>query len=255
MIQQTKLDLKAEPKLSPKLIQQLGNWTELYPFFESPKWTALKEGIKPDLTRTIPYVDNWFKAFRLCPPQKLKVVWIGMSPYYSVDNYTNQPLADGLAFSTDPKHSVPATLFKLYKGMEEDLWNGLNLNMARCNNLEYLADQGVLLINAALTTVFGDSKVHIPIWKPFTSFLMKHLNDNFSNLVITGFGDEANQTLVNLDRTKNCVIELEHPVRSSYEHRNWKHKDVFSRTNDYLTANNKGPILWDKSLVDMEVPF
>lgn len=241
--------------ISEKLKQQLGDWECLYPFFEKPDWAKIKDAIRPDIEKVTPDVDNWFKAFRSCPYNDLKVVWLGMSPYYTVDPYTKALTADGLAFSTDTKHSVPPSLFKIYKGMEWDLWNGMNLNMDRKNDLTFLANQGVLLLNSALTTVLGDSKAHLMAWKPFIEFVINTLNREKTDIMFVGFGTFANDLLRKVDKTKHMVIELEHPAASAYASRNWDHNNVFSKTDEYLSKKDKGCILWDNYFVDLEVPF
>lgn len=241
--------------ISEKLKTQLGEWQCLYPFFEKPEWVKIKDTIRPDIEKVTPDVDNWFKAFRSCPPDKLKVVWLGMSPYFTVDPYTKALTADGLAFSTDTKHSVPPSLFKIYKGMEGDLWNRMNLEMQRRNNLDFLAAQGILLLNSALTTVLGDSKIHLEVWKPFILEVITVLNRTHSNLLFTGFGANANALLTRVDKLKHTVIELEHPAASAYASRDWEHQNLFSRTNEFLLKQNKETILWDNYLVELEVPF
>lgn len=241
--------------ISDKLKQQLGDWQCLYPFFETDQWTRIKDAIRPTIVNTTPDVDNWFKAFGSCPYNKLKVVWLGMSPYYTVDPYTKALTADGLAFSTDTKHSVPPSLFKIYKGMEDDLWDGFNLNMARSNDLTYLANQGVLLLNSALTTVLDDSKIHLEAWKPFILFVIDVLNREKEKLVFVGFGTFAEKLLKSVDRSKHGVIELEHPAASAYQHRDWAHEKMFSRIDTYLTKHDIPGIMWDKYLTDLEVPF
>ncbi len=152
MSEQLKLNVEIKNKISEKLAIQLDSWTCLYPFFEGPEWIAIKNALRPDINTITPPIDLWFRAFRECKYDNLKVVWLGMTPYHSIDSYSKDHVADGLTFSTDTKNNVPPSLFKVYKGMEWDLWQGMNLEMARCNKLDYLANQGVLMVNAALTT-------------------------------------------------------------------------------------------------------
>ena len=241
--------------ISDKLKQQLGDWECLYPFFEKPDWGQIKDRIRPNIDKVTPDVDKWFRAFTVCPYNKVKVVWLGMSPYYTVDMFSKALTADGLAFSTDNKHTVPPSLFKIYKGLEWDKWNGMNLEMQRRNDLTFLAEQGVLLLNSALTTVLGDSKIHLEAWKPFISFVIDTLNREKTDLLFTGFGTYANDLLRKVDKSKHMVIELEHPAASAYASRNWDHNNVFTKTDEFLSRKGKDCILWDNYLVDLECPF
>lgn len=67
--------------ISDRLKEQLGDWTCLYPFFETEAWTKIKEALKPDLSTTTPDIGVWFRAFKECPFSKVSVVWLGLSPY------------------------------------------------------------------------------------------------------------------------------------------------------------------------------
>lgn len=253
---QLKLNIEVKNKLSDKLIAQLGDWKCLYPFFEGEEWPKLKSIIRNDAAEIVPDVDNWFRAFTVCKFADLRVVFLGLCPYHTMDSYTNQMVADGLAFSTETKHNVPPSLFKFYKGMEWDLWNGMNLNMQRHNKLDYLSHQGILLANAALTTIKGTASYHNDAWKPFTKFLLTTLSKDTQGLIFVGFGQVANQALLKIDRSKHMVIELEHPAASAYQSRTWGHENVFSRINEQLSKQGTPEIMWDKYLTELEdAPF
>jgi len=242
-------------ELSPKLKGYLGNWEGIHPFFKSPEWPKIKDSIAPDMDQITPHIDNWFKAFRFTSPDQVKVVWLGMSPYFTTDKYTKNLTADGLAFSTDCRNSLPPSLERVYKGIEQDIFGGFGIKMERKNELDFLAYQGVLLLNSALTTVLGDSKKHLPVWEPFIAYVLKYISDNSENVVFTGFGANANSLLDNVDKEKHLVIKLEHPAAAAYGNREWKHEGVFNRTNEYLKSKNQREILWDNFLAEDDCPF
>lgn len=253
---QLKLDVEVKNKLTDKLINHLGDWKCLYPFFEGPGWMKIKNSLRNDIPTISPDVDNWFRAFTVCKFEKIKVVFLGLCPYHTVDSYTKALVADGLTFSTDTKHSVPPSLFKVYKAIEDDLFNGINLNMDRTNKLDFLAEQGILLTNVALTTIQGTAAYHTEVWAPFAQFLIDTLNKEKEGLIFIGFGQVANKALLKVDRKIHTVIELEHPAASAYAQRDWKHEKVFSRINTFLESKGKESIIWDKHLLDMEpAPF
>lgn len=255
MNDQLRLDVEVKNPITPKLAAQLGDWKCLYPFFEGPEWVALKNAIKPDIEKISPPLDKWFRAYTTCSFKDVKVIFMGLCPYHTVDSHTKELVADGLAFSTAQKHNTPPSLYKVYKGVESDLWNSMNLDMLRYHELDFLAHQGVLLTNVALTTILGTAAYHTKIWESYTKFLIDTLNKEKKDLVFVGFGVPACKTLQQVDQSVHKVIELEHPAASAYESRDWKHEKVFSRINDFLRKHNKSGILWDKYLVNMEVPF
>src|SRR6185437_12089509 len=106
--------------ISKELKEQINSWECLIPYFESTSWLETKEAIKLDYSICVPKAPQFFRAFKECPYWGLKVVILGMSPYYNISSNTNLPVADGLCFSTDTRHDVPKSLFALYKGMEND---------------------------------------------------------------------------------------------------------------------------------------
>ena len=62
-------------------------------------------------------------------------------------------------------------------------------------DLTYLAKQGVLLLNCALTVVKGSSNNHAKLWKPVTDKIIKYISDHNDNIVFILWGNFA--------RTKN----------------------------------------------------
>ena len=255
MAEQLKLDIQIKNEIKPALIKQLGDWKCLYPFFEDDRWINLKNSIKNDAATLTPDPSNWFRAYTVCKFEKVQVVFLGLCPYHTLDTYTKALVADGLTFSTETKHGVPPSLFKIYKGIEDDLWGGFNVEMERCNKLDFLAEQGVLLTNVALTTIQGTAGYHTEVWEPFTKFLIETLNSTKEGLIFVGFGQVANKALLKVDRKVHTVIELEHPAASAYANRGWKHENTFSRINELLTKAGKSPILWDKYLTTLDAPF
>ena len=98
--------------ITPKLAAQLEDWRCLYPFFEEgTQWATIKNALRPDIENISPVVDKWFRAFTECKYANLKVVFLGLCPYHTIDNYTKQQVADGLSFSTAQKHNTPPSLY------------------------------------------------------------------------------------------------------------------------------------------------
>jgi uracil-DNA glycosylase len=95
----------------------------------------------------IPKESNVFRCFNYFDISKTKVVLLGQDPY------PNSNDACGLAFSVERKENLPKSLTNIFKELESDL------NVTRINgNLENWAEQGILLLNAALTFVDDQSR-------------------------------------------------------------------------------------------------
>ena len=114
-------------------------------------YNSLMEFVKKEYESytCFPKREEIYRAFQLTPFDNIKVVIIGQDPYHEVNQ------AHGLAFSV-LSPSLPKSLINIYKEMENDL--GVKLNQD--GNLEYLAKQGVLLINTVLTVREGQADSH-----------------------------------------------------------------------------------------------
>jgi uracil DNA glycosylase len=55
------------------------------------------------------------------------------------------------------------------------------------------SNQGILLLNTALTTTVGKIGQHYVIWKPFMAYIFDHLTWNNSGLVYIYMGKQAQE--------------------------------------------------------------
>ena len=114
-----------------------------------------------------PPYKNIFHALTITPLDKVKVVILGQDPYHEVNQ------AHGLAFSVLCK-KLPPSLVNIYKEMASDL----NVTVKQDGNLDYLAAQGVLLLNTSLTVREHQANSHSNKgWEIFTDRVIKKLNE------------------------------------------------------------------------------
>ena len=121
----------------------------------------IKEHIEiyePGDQKILPLNDKIFAAFNF-NFDDIKVVIIGQDPYIHRDQ------AMGLCFAVPEGIKSPPSLNNIWKEMESDLCIKVDKTKT---DLTYLMNQGVLLLNSALTTVEEVSNKHADIWKPFT---------------------------------------------------------------------------------------
>ena len=88
-----------------------------------------------------PPYDLILNAYKLTPFENTKVVLLGQDPYH------NPNQAMGLAFSVPNGIKVPPSLVNIYKEISAEY----NVVVNQDGDLTYLAEQGVLLLNALLT--------------------------------------------------------------------------------------------------------
>ena len=139
---------------------------KMQPFIESEACDEIYAFLKKEAGRgkkIAPLSSNVWRAFKETPLTDLKVVMIGMCPYHTAKN--GIPVADGLLMGCSVTQQLQPSLEKFYGGLEKELANGLDLRMPKSPDVSYLTRQGVLMLNAALTTEINKAGSHIEVWK------------------------------------------------------------------------------------------
>ncbi len=182
-----------------------------------------------------PLRENIYKALELTSLNDVKVVILGQDPYHEVGQ------AHGLAFSVLCE-KLPPSLKNIYKEMSSDLGVAVNQD----GNLEYLAKQGVLLLNTTLTVREGKASSHFGKgWEIFTDNIIKLINLKDTPIVFILWGNNARSKKKLITNTKHLVIESAHPSPLSAYHGFFGSKP-FSKTNEFLRNNNLKEINWIK---------
>lgn len=175
-----------------------------------------------------------FNAFNLCDINNLKVVIIGQDPYHG----PNQ--ANGLCFSVNEDVKIPPSLKNILKEIKNDTGNEPIAN----KNLSHWAKQGVLLLNATLTVRHSNAGSHQQKgWETFTDFVIKKISQSQNKIVFILWGAYAQNKINIIDSDKHLVLKSVHPSPLS-AHKGFFGNNHFSKTNKYLTNNDKAPIIW-----------
>ena len=180
-----------------------------------------------------PERENIFKAFELCPLKSMKCVILGMDPYPSGQ-------ATGLAFSVNKK-PFPQSLKNIFKELKSDL--NIESKCEETGSLNSWAQQGVLLINSALTVRQGEPDSHMKIWEDFTQSLLYFINVYKEHLVIILWGAKAKRFKNIFSLSKHKIIESAHPSPLSAS-KGFFGSKPFSKANEYLQGMNMKPIKW-----------
>lgn len=234
-----------------KIENKLGSWASYFkPFYDEGGFDKIYEQLRKEgqTTKIVPEGKDLFKAFELCPANELKTIWLGLSPYYMIKY--GVVVADGLAFSCGHTKVAQPSLELLYAGLEDDLYDGLNLNKIENPDLSHLAKQGVLLLNASLSTPEGSADKHIELWRPFMTFFFKEVLIYFSGIPIVFFGKVAQEyEPIVVKGRQHYTKRVEHPSYANRQERPWKHENIFSWTNKILKETINKEIDW------LETPF
>lgn len=220
-------------------------WEE---FFNIPDVKEILKNTEDKLNRRedvcVPDINRRFTWARLLKPKDIKVVIIGMDPYFTSNT------ACGLSFSTY-QNKTPSSLKNIFKQMEKTV---RHFKKPKNNDLTWWATQGVLLYNTALTVKLKTDKstagAHLDIWLPFTKYLIKYLCDKYSGLIFVLWGGKAQQ-LTNLINDRHTTLLCNHPsglsIANSDPDKNPSHFfncNHFNECNTILREYGLKPINW-----------
>jgi uracil-DNA glycosylase len=213
------------------------------PFIESEECDEIYAFLKSEGRRgkkIAPLSSNTYRCFKETPLDKMKVVLLGMCPYHTQLN--GVPVADGLLMGCSITDKLQPSLDQFYNALEKDLYKGLNLKYKKNTDVKYLAEQGVLMLNAALTTEINKAGSHLKIWEPF----IKHVFENAiapSRVPVVFLGKEASKFKRYMPPL-TWSFELSHPASASYKNTDWDSEGVFTKVNRVLKDENKLEIHW-----------
>jgi uracil DNA glycosylase len=165
---------------------------------------------------------------------------IGMCPYHTF--YNNEPVADGLLMGCSVTNKLQPSLLKFYEGVEKELFNGLNLTYQKLPDVSYLAKQGVLMFNAALTTEMNKAGSHIELWEPFTKYVLEEILTPLGAPTIFLGKDASKYEKYTSPFAWNIV--LSHPASAAYKQSEWDTEGKFTMVNKILKDNNNFEIQW-----------
>ena len=216
----------------------LGNdWDELLKEeFEKDYYLNLRKFLIEEYkTRQIfPNMHNIYEALKHTSYKDTKVLILGQDPYHG-DNQ-----AHGLAFSVQPQVKTPPSLLNMYKELKDDLGCFIPNN----GYLMPCADQGVLLLNTALTVRAHEANSHKNKgWEIFTDRVISILSEREDPVIFVLWGSNARKKVELIDTSKHYILEAPHPspLSASKGFFGCKH---FSKINEILKKLGKEPINW-----------
>jgi uracil-DNA glycosylase len=220
-------------------------------YLQSSDWHSLSEkfaieyqqygdAIRPDRERI-------FNALHLTPVNEVKVVILGQDPYHSPG------LAQGLAFSV-PKdiplqsNQFPSSLRNINKALALEGFGSL-----KSGDLSHWANQGVLLLNTALSVRLGEANSHAQLgWKSLVIEIIQKLSQQ-PNLVWMLWGGHA-QSMGECIHNPNqhLILKSSHPSGLGvYKTKqpfiypgDQKSSGHFTKANAYLTTQHKNTVIW-----------
>ena len=181
-----------------------GDWMKVLDRTETMKIMGWLRGINQ--STLCPSIKDVFKAFKLCPYNKCRVVFVGQDPY------PQRGVAQGVLFgnsSDTPEDKLSPSLQVIKESVInfEIPHNFINFDPT----LESWAKQGILMLNSALTTEVNKIGVHMMKWRPFMIAFLKNMSLYNPGTIYVLFGSQA-QILEPYINANNYVLKIEHPA-------------------------------------------
>jgi uracil-DNA glycosylase len=201
----------------------------------APQVAAMGEFLRAEIAagRTyLPAGEHVLRAFKQ-PFHDVRVLIVGQDPYPTPGH------AVGLSFSVAPDvRPIPKSLINIYKEYADDLGHPLPSN----GDLTPWADQGILLLNRALTVQPGKSNSHQGKgWEDVTEQAIKALAARSEPMVAILWGRNARNLRPMLGEVP--CIESAHPSPLS-AHNGFFGSRPFSRANQLLAEQGAAPVDW-----------
>lgn len=210
-------------------------------FLRSPDGLAVERFLRDRLAQgaTI-YPPEPLQALVRTPPQAVRVLILGQDPYHGPKQ------AHGLAFSVAAGVKATPSLRNIFRELERDL--GAPPRADRL--MEHWADQGVLLLNTALTVEQGRAASHARIgWGALTSGVIRQVLDGERPAALMLWGAHAQAQVAALGGVAgrpHLLLAANHPsplsaTRGPVPFLGCGH---FSRANRFLAERGERPIDW-----------
>ena len=223
------------------LQQQLGEWYSLLSHVFATEWMQKLGRRLGAAENVVPAKEHWFRAFQLCPPSNLKVVICLQDPYINGE-------ADGLAMSSYGK--MTPSLEVVFEEI-----NRTHKCKRTVTHLDDWAEQGVLLINAALTTRLGKSRAHKGWgWEYFIQEVLTAIRRKLDQpIVFLLWGKDAQDLLFGVPKLQSYdykvfpwkILKACHPQAQNYNPTNkFVGCNHFIEVNKYLLQHDRVPIWW-----------
>lgn len=216
-----------------------GGWRDL-PVF-APGGQAERACAAVDAEREAGHVvapapESIFAALALTPLDAVRAVILGQDPYPTPGH------ANGLAFSYVGPPPLPRSLVNIHRERSDDLGIAAPID----GDLTPWAEQGVLLLNTALTVREGASKAgsHLLLgWGAVTDAIIAAVSRERPHVAFILWGNPAQAKRALIDESRHLVLASAHPSPLSAR-RGFFGSKPFSKANAWLAGKGEQAIDW-----------
>lgn len=227
----------------------LNGWEQIIPAKALDKAAAILkeiEGLRNDGEEIYPPQDMVFRALKLTPPERVKVVILGQDPYHGPGE------ACGLSFSVQDGVKIPPSLKNIFKVLQADLSLPKD-KIPKNGDLTAWAEHGVLLLNTLLTVSKGKPMSHAKYgWQDFTGAIIEACSKLPQPVVFLLWGAEAvifsTRKHVQETASKHIIVSS-HPSplaanRGSPRLPAFMQSHPFLEANSWLVTHGGSPVNW-----------
>lgn len=174
-----------------------------------------------------------FAAFDQCRFNAVRVVILGQDPYHRPRQ------ANGLAFSVGPETPVPPSLRKIFKLLTAD-----GFKHPEDGDLTGWAQQGVLLLNTALTVEPGRPGSHRHLWNGFADAVVDAVNAKPTKVAFLLWGQDARRRAERIDG-RHLVVEAAHPAARANAADPFLKSRSFALAHEFVRRSHPPAINWN----------
>lgn len=215
--------------------EYFGEWSKILDLTEADR---IIRKLSASNISICPQLKNIFKAFKLCSLNNLRVVILSQDPY------PQKGIATGIAFANSPDTPVSqySPSLEILKESVID-YTIPHRTITFDPSLEKWEEQGVLLLNSALTCETGKPGSHSLLWRPFIKSFLTNLSTYHTGLVYLLMGTQAQSFEPYINKESNHIVRIRHP--SWYARQKEKMpSDIWREINSILTSLNGSGIEW-----------
>jgi len=174
------------------------SWQPLFTKLSEELQTILADVYPSDTKRkTYPPKNLVFTAFSI-PVSNINVVLLGQ------DVYHGEGQAMGLAFSVPSTVKIPPSLINIFKEIGNEFPNR-NYQFQHGDLTKWSVNEGIMLLNSALTVKQSTPLSHIKKWEKFTDAVIQYILDNNKKCIFLLLGNYAKEKTKIIKNEARCI--------------------------------------------------
>jgi len=174
------------------------SWQPLFKKWSSELKTILENAYPLNTKiKTYPPQNLVFNAFNI-PVKSINLVLLGQ------DAYHGEGQAMGLAFSVPTTVKIPPSLVNIFKEIETE-FPDRNYQFKHGDLTKWSMNEGIMLLNSALTVRQSAPLSHIKNWEKFTDAVIQYVLDNNKNCIFLLLGNYAKNKTKIIQDDARCV--------------------------------------------------